>query len=456
MKKTAWLFAALSICACSFTACGGDDDKDETPATTTAQEGQACGNDIKCADGLTCNASTNKCEKTSGTPAADDSCKGKQANDVCGVNKVCDANLKCVDKAAEGGDKAQKGEDCSSKACAEGLICGDDKKCAEKPADGGDKAQKGEDCSSKACDAGLKCDDASKKCVEDKGGEGGEGDEACKGKKANDECGTNKVCDANLKCVDKEEEFKGDAECKGKSADDECGTNKVCDKDLKCVEKTEADVPCDEDNPCANKSSVCNLEKKKCVKLGDCNLGSFVEFCTNGGNMVTCQSKKMTVYNCANQGEGLVCHTLGPKDVQCVEFCKKGDPQKKACIASPASQYDPSKPSTGYIVEECKADANGNYIYFEVNDSEVQCHADNICVNGACITEGAEVDCQGAVINEDFMRKCDKDTLVYTYTSEEFKSCNNSKTAKVDCKKVGDFKGCVSKGDDDASCSGWH
>ena len=421
MKKTAWLFAALSICACSFTACGGDDDKDETPATTTAQEGQACSNDIKCADGLTCNASTNKCEKTSGTPAADDSCKGKQANDVCGVNKVCDANLKCVDKAANGdqGDEACKGKKANEE-------CG----------------------TNKVCDANLKC--------VDKAGDGGEGDEACKGKKANEECGTNKVCDANLKCVDKEEEFKGDAECKGKSADDECGTNKVCDKDLKCVEKTEADVPCDEDNPCANKSSVCNLEKKKCVKLGDCNLGSFVEFCTNGGNMVTCQSKKMTVYNCANQGEGLVCHTLGPKDVQCVEFCKKGDPQKKACIASPASQYDPSKPSTGYIVEECKADANGNYIYFEVNDSEVQCHADNICVNGACITEGAEVDCQGAVINEDFTRKCDKDTLVYTYTSEEFKSCNNSKTAKVDCKKVGDSKGCVSKGDDDASCSGWH
>ena len=134
MKKFACLFAALSL-ACAFTACGGDDN-DDSPSK--AGKGEACSAEVSCDEGLKCDADSKK----------------------------------CVEDKADEGDKAKKGEDCSKKDCADGLVCGDDKKCAEKPADDS-KAKKGEDCSDKIlCDEGLKCDDASKKCVEDKGGEG--------------------------------------------------------------------------------------------------------------------------------------------------------------------------------------------------------------------------------------------------------------------------------------------
>ncbi len=165
MKKFACLFAALSL-ACTFTACGGDDN-DDSPSK--AGKGEACSAEVSCDEGLKCDADSKKCVEDKGgdkKAAEGEDCK---ADDACADGLVC-KDKKCAKKDNGGDKKAAEGEACEADdACADGLVC-KDKKCAKKD-DGGDKkAAEGEACEKDdACADGLVCKD--KKCAKKDGGE---------------------------------------------------------------------------------------------------------------------------------------------------------------------------------------------------------------------------------------------------------------------------------------------
>ena len=138
MKKFAYLLAALSLCACTFTGCSDDGDDDKA---SSAKKGQSCA-ELQCEGDLVCNAESKICEEKADEGGdADEACKDKSAGDACGDKKVCDDNLKCVDdKSGEGGepDAACKGKEAGAE-CGEGKVCDDALKCVEDKSGEGDK-----------------------------------------------------------------------------------------------------------------------------------------------------------------------------------------------------------------------------------------------------------------------------------------------------------------------------
>ncbi|MBQ1925784.1 MAG: hypothetical protein II180_06680 [Proteobacteria bacterium] len=133
MKKLAYLVAALSLCAVSFTAC--DDNNDNDAAIE-------CSNNSDCkdnAEGKIICSEDSKCVAPEDDPApADKLADGADCedNDAC-ASGICGEDKKCAAAAEDPApsDKLADGADCEDNdACASG-ICGDDKKCAAAPAD---------------------------------------------------------------------------------------------------------------------------------------------------------------------------------------------------------------------------------------------------------------------------------------------------------------------------------
>ncbi len=292
MKKFAWLFAALSLCACSFTACGDDDDD----SSNKKKNGEACEVAADCESDY-CSADKTCAAK----PAADDkakegeACADKEcANGLkCNDSKVCEKDEAVVD------DKANKGESCADKECAEGLECNSDKICADK-AIADDKAKEGEACADKECAEGLKCND-SKVC---------EKEEAAADKKSEGEaCEKSEECDDGLVCTDVD----GSKICLSNEDDEDacvaathvitcgnpegvatsyicensvitpkaCNENERCDEGKGCV-ADEANVECSLDTDCSEKDPskpycndehVCVAEKLDSNNCGVCEAG---------------------------------------------------------------------------------------------------------------------------------------------------------------------------------------
>ncbi|MBQ9817581.1 MAG: hypothetical protein IJM59_09000 [Proteobacteria bacterium] len=223
MKKLTWLFAALSICACSFTACGDDDSGD-----SKAKENESCA-EATCDDGLVCNETSKICEKAKA--AKGESC----AEAACADGLVCNETSKiCEDAPAPA--KAKKGESCEKAECEAGLVCGDDKKCAEAAAPAA-KAKKGESCETLACEDNLVCGD-DKICAEPAAPAKAKKGESCETLACEDNlvCGDDKIC-AEAAPADKAKE--------GESCETlECDENLKCNDDKIC-EAAKQDIDCD-------------------------------------------------------------------------------------------------------------------------------------------------------------------------------------------------------------------
>ena len=263
MKKFALMFAALSLCACTFTACG--DDGDDSPSK--AKKGESC-EKVECDTGLTCNDSK-VCEEAAAAAKAK---KGESCEKVeCDTGLKCNDSKICEEDAAAA--KAKKGESCEKVECDTGLKCNDSKVCEEDAA--GAKAKKGEACEkTDDCDTGLKCND-SKVCEEDVAST----EKAKKGESCEIlDCEDGLICDDNKKCIEKP---------KGKAGDhcektEDCEDGLVCDgeADSKTCKKADTDVECSIDTDCTDsakpycgKDNKCVAEKPAEEACGTCSEG---------------------------------------------------------------------------------------------------------------------------------------------------------------------------------------
>ena len=227
MKKFAYMIAALSLCACTFTACGGD-DKDDDKGSDKAAIGADCEKASDCASNY-CSDEKKCAEKQEGEA---NPCKGKADGTACGDNKECKAEA-CVEK--EGGEA----NPCKDKA--DGTACGDNKEC---------KAEA---------------------CVEK---EGDDADPACKGKAVGDFCADDesKICDEALKCI----EVAPEVECEKASFVAMCDLNQeglllsACDDNNKIV-KVDCTANTDGKTACYNGACVQpNGHEDECSVDTDC------------------------------------------------------------------------------------------------------------------------------------------------------------------------------------------
>lgn len=236
MKKFAYLLAALSLCACTFTGCSDDGDDEKA---SSAKKGESCA-ELQCEGDLVCNNESKLCEEKAsedgGNKTDEDPCKDKSAGDACGDKKVCDDNLKCVDDKSGEGDKVNCDDYPKTKAAIDEAVKANIDDCDavgnafqslvkglvdDKVASADDELEAALEKGGKILDAcsdgwGMtkeKSDALNAKLASCAAEQPAEPDAACKGKKAGDECDEGKVCDEALKCVDKPAEGGDDIKC---------------------------------------------------------------------------------------------------------------------------------------------------------------------------------------------------------------------------------------------------
>ena len=364
MKKFALMFAALSLCACTFTACGDDDD-----SPSKAKKGESC-EKVECDTGLTCNDSK-VCEEKSGEVAK--AKKGESCEKVeCDTGLICNDSKVCEEKSGEA-EKAKKGDSCAEKECDTGLKCNDSKICEEESTEL-EKAKKGESCEILDCEDELICDDSTKKCIEKPKAKAGE------------HCDKTEDCEENLTCEDHE----GNKTCTKAASEGECFSNSdckdpakpVCGEGYKCVEAPSdlCDGKCTE-GECV--LGVCVTDAMKALKDGDdYPAGAADSFC-NGNNVVYKGSdKKAHLADCSADGyTGCVVFSDDHNVVQA--DCNGQTAALDACKAAPqASQeldlwrIDTCLTSTSLYEVFCTKDLSGNDIavptYAGKNDKEAE------------------------------------------------------------------------------------
>ena len=234
MKKFAWMFAALALCAGSMVACGGDDKKangEECTVNTDCQsdfcsieEGQEAG---KCAD------KTDSSDKKANGEACENNDECQSGNCAEGDNGKTCAAAESSDKK-ENGEACESADDCTSGYCdlmAESPVCADEPECDENA-----------DCENNE-EGKLVCNIDAGKCVECLADNAV--DAACDNSKPGPICVAN-VCS---KCTDNAQ----------------CGENQECNAEGQCVG---GNLECATDNECADKdgkpycvNSVCVAEK---------------------------------------------------------------------------------------------------------------------------------------------------------------------------------------------------
>ncbi len=354
MKKFALMFAALSLCACTFTACG--DDGDDSPSK--AKKGESC-EKVECDTGLKCNDSKVCEEDAAGAKAK----KGEACEkaDDCDTNLFCGSDKKCA-------EPLKAGETCDENSlCELGLQCdATSKKC--------EKAKLGDSCEVADCDDNLVCDDSTKKCIEKPKAKAGE------------HCDKTEDCEENLTC----EEHEGNKTCTKAASEGECFSNSdckdpakpVCGEGYKCVEASSdlCDGKCT-DGECV--LGVCVTDAMKALKDGDdYPAGAADSFC-NGNNLVYKGSdKKAHLADCSADGyTGCVVFSDDHNVVQA--DCNGQTAALDACKAAPqASQeldlwrIDTCLTSTSLYEVFCTKDLSGNDIavptYAGKNDKEAE------------------------------------------------------------------------------------
>ena len=297
MKKFAWMIAALSLCACTFTACG-DDDKDNNTNANKAAIGADCKANADCESGLC---------KDSKCAAKDSSSADKKANDeACEKaddcqSGYCSDDKKCADKPAGGDDKKANDEACENADDCQSGYCSDDKKCADKPASG-DKCTNDDECTK---GGKLYCHVDSGACVECLADNAL--DDACDNSKPGPVCISNACakCTEDKQCGDKRVCDKDSGKCS--AADGTCWEDKdckdsskpVCGSDHICVAST---AECGLNTPCADSSKVCAAGKcvAKAAKNDACD-DSFVARCSNDmKTLISCKDKKVIETKCSD------------------------------------------------------------------------------------------------------------------------------------------------------------
>ena len=327
MKKFAMMIAALSLCACTFTACG-DDDKDDNKNSGKAAIGADCNANDDCDSGFCSDAK--KCaeksvaddKKADGEACAkDDDCKsGNCDNKVCAAKSAEDGGKKADGEACESNDDCNSGN-CDNKVCA-AKSGGDDKKAD------GEACDKDDDCNSGSCGEDKKCAAKSeeKSCDADKDCEGSKNgkfacdvenhkcveclskdivDAACDNSKPGPVCISNvcSKCTDDKQCGDGKVCNKDSGNCvipDGTCWDDKDCTDKskpVCSADHVCVAST---AECGVNTACADKSKVCVASKclDKAAKDDSCD-DSFVARCSDDmRTLISCKDKKVIETTC--------------------------------------------------------------------------------------------------------------------------------------------------------------
>jgi len=338
MKKFALMFAALSLCACTFTACG--DDGDDSPSK--AKKGESC-EKVECDTGLKCNDSKVCEEDAAGAKAK----KGEACEKVdCDTGLFCSKDKVCTEYLKEG-------VACDdTTVCDLGLQCDDtEKKCA--------KAKLGDSCEVADCDDNLVCDD-NKKCIEKPKG------------KAGDHCEKTEDCEENLTCEDHE----GNKICTKAASEGDCMSNSdckdpekpVCGDNYKCVAAPTdlCEGKCTDGAECV--LGICVTEAMKALQDGDdYPAGVSTSFCNGDTLVAKTKAGKVGLIDCkANGYNGCVVHNMnGSAEADCNGQAAALDACKSAPNASPdldSWRIDTCLTSTELYEVYCTKDLSGNDI----------------------------------------------------------------------------------------------
>jgi hypothetical protein len=303
MKKFAWMFAALALCAGSMVACGGDDKKangEECTVNTDCQsdfcsieEGQEAG---KCAD------KTDSSDKKANGEACENNDECQSGNCAEGDNGKTCAAAESSDKK-ENGEACESADDCTSGYCdlmAESPVCADEPECDENA-----------DCENNE-EGKLVCNIDAGKCVECLADNAV--DAACDGSKPGPICVANvcSKCTDNAQCGENQE-CNAEGQCVGGNL--ECATDNECaDKDGKpyCVNSVCVAEKPDEVDPCADvrcDAGTCELgicvtdDMKAITEDAACDPATFQSFCLGNGS-VTCYENKVVIDDCTEEDAG--------------------------------------------------------------------------------------------------------------------------------------------------------
>lgn len=345
-KKLAILFAAISLCACSFIGCS-DDNKSNDDAK--AAIGENCKNNDDCA--------SNYCDLTNaGENNGNGKCAKSQAT-VNGIGGECTLNANCKDswcKKDAGQDKGvctarlADGQACTDGAQCEGSYCNDDL-CASSP-----KVVKGDKTIGAACNDNNECesgyctnyDGNGKKCA----------NVACLNFRPNCDSSSNtayKSCDPINGSLESEN-------CTGGNICKPHGDNVICGPEVE-------EVSCHTHANCANNEDG----KKLCNKNGVCAVSLYEDYC-NASNCPAsegeclkgvCVSAEMKAKAQSSNTETCVA-AIFPDfcNGDVLVYCNEGTVAKYDCAANKAGHcviaMDPTDTTNETLVADCSGNAD--------------------------------------------------------------------------------------------------
>ncbi len=196
-------------------------------------------------------------------------------------------------------------------------------------------------------------------------------------------------------------------------------------------EPQETLIPCDEEQ------SISQTENDPCTseEAESCSSDYKTAFYCSGG--------KVAKLNCADRGADYQCNVFDNK-ADCYLPCKESEKDTTGMVC--VKNYD----TEATMPVRCAADAFNRYAWakdpYPTKQGE---NCEGSCVDGACVSSGATVDCSQA---DPETSSCDGNTLVRNYSGANA-SCNDWENAKVDCSEHG---GCQEDGNGYANCKDWY